>query len=186
MPKLPAPNSTEPFPVCTMRITNIGKWKLDLEYIFGVIPNKTYRVGPPRLYNMAYQLAFIKGLIDGDGWISMRNNINFGIGIGSCSKIVYWLQEVVEKNLFYSLRLRKILHKKTMCNKDYYVYTIAGRPASLLFCLLNSLPTPCLTRKWQNPQVLEIVAKHKSENPRLFEQMQDHINKLFISDSSTI
>jgi hypothetical protein len=185
-PKHPAPNSTKIFQVCNIRINNIGKWAQDLEYIFGVIPNKKYRVGPPRLHSIAYQLAFIKGLIDGDGSISYRSEKCFGIKFCGCAKeLMEWVYSTVEKHVIHSERQRKIFETKTDHGSDFYIYCIGGIPASLLYVLFDSLPTPCLPRKWQNPKILEIVAKHRAENPVLFAQMQDHINKLLATNTST-
>lgn len=144
-------------------ISNCLSWKDDLERNFGIIPHKTYRVVPQNFDNLEQELAFLIGLLDGDGSISTWGQKQIGINIQICSSslpIIEWVKKITDKlNLPSFSNRNNNIYKPD--NENCYYYTIRGVTAAFLFERLKSIDVPKLDRKWNNPVVLDIIEKLK-------------------------
>lgn len=80
------------------------KWVEDLN-LYGVIPNKTYTVKLPNNINSTLTSHLIRGLIDGDGWISSRSH---QVGICGTEELVTQVRDIFVKEL--SVYNVKVLH----------------------------------------------------------------------------
>ena len=122
-----------------------NKWLFDKLTSLGCVPRKSLIVSRPNI-EAVYFDAFLLGLFDGDGSISLNRTINqwkVSIGTGS-EKLVDWLGEILtSKQLIYSFEKRK---KK----RAYFFNVVLTGLAALSFLknLYNSNEGLCpLSRK---------------------------------------
>jgi len=148
-------------------ITRAISWKKSLENNFGIIQHKTKRFPPPDLKNNKEKIAYMKGYIDGDGCItiSSKENNQFTINICSCNKeLLVWMKSFVDNLTLPSIRsiptASNVLAEK---NKNAYTYGIRGYKAAIFHELCMRTKTPYLNRKWENPEILEIIKYWKSK-----------------------
>ena len=142
------------------------QWVADLERNFGVIPTKSHRLAPPNTRNDLLNACFILGYIDGDGSLSFSSEGNWTIAITSASPRVLEFVKAFCDRHFHPLWHS---HYSMVCHYDqHYVYSIKGYRAIQLFDFLRSLPVPKLRRKWENPEILRVIAERKARRPDLF------------------
>lgn len=132
---------------------------------FSIIPRKTYNYVEP---NIPKHLIpnYIKGMIDGDGWISIsrrKNYFVYQIGVCGGPEMMSWVFDRFKEfgfsnNLFYSEKITKP-----------YNYTLArvslhGLDNMLkLSEILNFREQPRLERKWSKIDALEQLVKERKE-----------------------
>lgn len=162
--------------VSTLGIFSIRKWMQDLEKNFGIRPDKTKRFVPPNLGNLKLELAFLKGYVNGDGWIIRNKCGKMTIGtVSSNLNILSWIHEKLLSltrpytQTYFQKRESTI---KTSTKKCFY-FTIDGFKAALIFEILSKINTPILERKWLNPKVLAYVATQKEKYPEIFQKINE-------------
>lgn len=124
------------------------KWRGDMENIWGLVPNKTLVLQPPKIENLELKLAYLSGMIDGDGWITTlrikgrtTNGIHIGVVSGSPS-VLEWMKDIFDKITPFDTKSKIIKRKKS------YSYTITGRRAYFIGKMFLTLDIPRLDRKW--------------------------------------
>lgn len=164
----------------SLRICDCKKWHQDLERNFGVVPQKTCRLGPPNMTSVKYKMAFLIGTIDGDGTLGVSktqydyNRIN--IGIVSCGiDYLKWFKETLEYYFPYKYNLdkdRRITdtgYENGKLKKAKH-FGISGYAAGIIIDCLSKIDCiPKLDRKWKNPRLWEVIDKYKKNRPELFE-----------------
>jgi hypothetical protein len=105
------------------------------------------------------QLAFLVGLIDGDGTVTPMDKERTGFHIGLCGAslpTLEWAQKLID-----SLKLPNISNRDQVIKKrdgeNCYYYSVGGVEAAFLFNLLKTINVPKLDRKWNNPIILTCV-----------------------------
>lgn len=134
--------------------------------------NKTFNLGQPyKLISENYQLAFLKGAIDGDGGIYCYDKTPLRFFIGNGSKVfVDWCKKIM---IEYSSKDKDItisditLGNTKPTNKcknpePFYRFTLNSRYAVRLYQKIIILKCPGLDRKWHQPSVLEYINKVKT------------------------
>lgn len=159
-----------------IRINHIEQMAEDLKNNFSIINNKTYRLGPPNLSSIELKLAYLIGLINGDGCIYFDNRIqNLSIYVVSSS------EEIIKfvKNTIESFNFPKGKNKQVNISfrNGCYKYTANGISAIYLFDLLRTINVPILSRKWNNPQTLNGISLVKKQHPDWFLTDLDGIRK---------
>lgn len=140
--------------VSTLSICSIRKWAEDLKRNFNIVTNKTFRLGPPNLQNDELKLAYIIGYLDGDGWLCLNSNkraLRIAY-VSSSYAILIWIKSVIE--MYFKLKTPKVYK---VINKNYYTYTIADKNSPHIFNKLKSIDVPKLSRKWENPEILNFI-----------------------------
>lgn len=137
-------------PCASLRITSKSIVQ-DLNNIFNIPSgNKNKRLLPLKNFSDINLLAFIKGYIDGDGWVG-RNKI------GICSpekELLKWI-----KYIFDTLVPHTNKNQKNAANvyteyvgklkTPFYKYQISGKRAFEIQNILKKCNTPSLNRKWE-------------------------------------
>jgi hypothetical protein len=146
-------------------------WIKDLENNFKIINNKGYRTDLPDIKEELIW-CFIRGYIDGDGYISYckigsKSNPNkkcLRIGIASESKIILEkIMNLVDSKFFARKKQKRGIIK---CKGEKTsVLRISGQKAVQMFLFMSRLNVPCLDRKWKNPKILELVREEINNNP---------------------
>lgn len=145
-------------PQCKIVFEGAHQWAASLKRHFGFDHNKTLRTLPPKLPSLKHRLAFLKGLVDGDGCIT-QDGTNKGISFSFCGvnrEIVQWVKDTVDSLELPSLSNRDASVAQREDESCHY-YRISGLTAAILHQILYRLPTPHLARKYENPKVMDIV-----------------------------
>lgn len=174
------------------------KWIKDLNKHWGIpFKNKTFNLKRPNITNIYHCLSYIKGLIDGDGTISM-STFNFKLVDGEnghfdnmridflgTQDLLLWVKEITDKILGFNERnTRKVrLERK---DSNIFNYRISGVDAIVLFRLLKEINTPYLIRKWNNPRILNLVNKEMHRYEKYYILAKNKINSLDIPSSQPI
>jgi hypothetical protein len=131
----------------------------DLEKHFGLIQNKTFRIPPPNIFDKDLIMAYILGLLDGDGCVYISNQNTLCITYTSASlAICEWMY-----NHYLSLNLKSL--RKTTFNmirkQNANTTSIQGARAvdfmkrAWIFIEKHNLPV--LARKWKKTDVLKYI-----------------------------
>lgn len=129
-----------------IRLTLNNKIFNDLKNNFNITPNKSLTLKPPTQLNKECSIAFIIGLIDGDGSIHYHPTSKIRLKISGTYEVLFWIKsifDVLEPK--YKRSLAKIQHRKITTSCDYCV---AGVRAIKLLNILNKINVPKLNRKW--------------------------------------
>ena len=165
-------HSTEMMSVSTLTISGCGKWYEDLKDIYNITPAKTFTLLPPNITDENLIWAYITGFLSGDGWIS--NKIKGGMRLGfvnASEALLVWIKKQLDKKFpLCQQHTGESLYSKI--NKhptgNYYQYYIEGVRAATIFDYLSNVRVPKLARKFENPEVLKIVAQYKEKYPQHF------------------
>lgn len=145
-------------------INRATKWAEKLKEHFGIVQHKTKRFPPPNLKNNIQKLTYLKGLVDGDGFVCTSGKKQvFMIGICSCNKeILIWIKDFIDNLGLPSLSQNGLSNIGTKAGDNAYYYSITGLRSAVLHEILIRIQTPYLKRKWENPKILEIIKYWKS------------------------
>lgn len=120
------------------------QWVTDLQTNFKITPRKSHTLQPPELSG-DLALAFIKGVIDGDGGIYRQTNSRgdyYTLKILGTSAMLTWIKAhidgLVSPNISPEVRPYSTVHVHQTC----------GVMAKQFLDVLAALPTPQLERKW--------------------------------------
>ena len=122
---------------------------------------------PINLENINNQLAYICGLINGDGSIFLITNGNYKsivISLLGTYSLLNWIKKVFENyiNSNIDCQIRKDEYSRV------FSLTIRGTNSLKLFNKMHSLNCIFLNRKWENPEILSYIEEKKKEHPELF------------------
>jgi LAGLIDADG-like domain len=168
-----------------LRINSADHLTDSLKNIYGITPQKTYRISPPNLTDLYLKLAYFRGYIDGDGTVCFINE-NDGMVIRIASEtyaILDWMKNLVDSLPIVGRREKAYEVNKTS-NADCYYIAFAGIRAIKLFLILHALPTPYLVRKWDNPKMLDYVARYRSKHDDLFADVDKFMADIKLDGSS--
>jgi hypothetical protein len=154
-----------------IRLNSIGRMADDLKNNFSITPNKTYRLGPPLgLGSIELKIAFLIGVINGDGCVHLNKGGSLGIKVyGSGIGLLKWVKEVFDSLNIFAPRKKKgnNLLDTTESNacKQIGFY---GVQAIYFYELVKKCPVPVLKRKWEQQKIEEFIIKLKKERPEWF------------------
>jgi hypothetical protein len=115
-------------------VDNLYKW-------WNITEKKSLTLEPPENLDTECRLAFIKGLIDGDGSIGYARNLKH---ISICG--TYDICNYVKRT--FDLLTPENNKADVRKNKTIFRYRISGSRTDKIFDILKALPTPELNRKW--------------------------------------
>jgi hypothetical protein len=148
----------------------------DLEKNFNIIPNKTYRLGPPILKDIELKLAYLVGYTNGDGCIAFdqKKGVSFRFQ-GAGKKLIEWCRD-----LFLSLKIKTPRNRIPSLldpsgSEACKLFVISGIAALRMYELLKLVPVPVLERKWIRPEIDEYIAAKKLKHPEYFAESIDSI-----------
>lgn len=130
------------------------QWVSDLQNNFNITPRKTFTLEPPENLNEENTTAFIRGFIDGDGFISYQSKTkdrrHFCWAIGACGTkammeyLKFWFDKWVPD------KRRKVSAQVggPYGDSKVFKYQVSGKRALLILNKLLSVETPYLKRKW--------------------------------------
>lgn len=142
--------------VARMQLSGVYSIVQDLFTIYNITPRKSFSLLPPNITTKENILAYIAGLIDGDGTIRVANvnaksNSNT-LRIELCGASEALLSWVASQMDFYyplSSSLASIEKSKVKGDQVKKTYSLTGSRASLLTLDVKKLQLPLLQRKWE-------------------------------------
>lgn len=118
-----------------IRLCHADKIVFDLNNKFNIFQKKSLTLEPPSLSGKN-ALCYIKGYLDGDGWITIYKNRIF-IGVCGTKGILEWIQNTLLENN----------HTKIFSRGNAYQWSISGEKAFYIKQKLDFCPRR-LDRKW--------------------------------------
>lgn len=128
---------------CDLQICDCKDFVENLQKYWNIAPRKTLTLMPPNLSDTKLMMAFISGLIDGDGWIYKDKEL-YNIGIMGTLELMTWV-----KNTFdYLVPLGSNCQLTHESNKNTYSYKVSGVKVYWLAKIFLSLDIIRMHRKW--------------------------------------
>lgn len=151
------------------------KWANDLKKYWNLGPRKTHILLPPNLHDLRLKIAYISGLIDGDGWITKSintkdgNDIDFIIGIMGTKELMKWIMETYK----FTVPNSEIKTIKETDSQNIGALNYINADVYWLGKIFLSLNIPRLERKWS--KIREWIDRVETEN--ISQRMKTEINK---------
>lgn len=121
----------------------------DLFNNFNIVPRKSSVLQPPNLESLNLKLAFIIGLIDGDGTIYVDSNGRLQISIVGTYEITSWICNIFNKLIpSKNKHIAKAKLRTDRGSFNHATYKITGYRAEAIFKILQQIDVPKLNRKW--------------------------------------
>lgn len=127
------------------------QWIKDLYEKYNITPAKSLTLKPPQELDLKNTMAFICGIIDGDGCIyeatNWKNETIIGCSIIGTQAILEWIKSIID----IQCPQHKMAHTKSevrLNKKGFYTYKFAGNRLKNFFYLIRELDLPILQRKW--------------------------------------
>lgn len=132
---------------------------------------------PVNLNDMDCCLAYISGIITGDGSIfptlmdGTKNHVKINL-VGTL-KMMEWCRLIFSKCLKRDIKTK--IQKKP--NENVHFFGVTGWKAMLLIEKINTLKCVKLDRKWLHPEVMDIINGYKKLRPDVFKSFfEDYEN----------
>lgn len=116
---------------------------IDLNNVWNITPNKSLTLKPPSSLDDNCALSYIKGILDGDGYICWNNN-RLSFGISGTFDILHWVKQRL--SIINTIFLDKKIYKHK--NSKMFSIVLNGKFAYEVLTVLKNINTPCLERKW--------------------------------------
>ena len=132
------------YPQAELRISGVSQWLIDLENNWHLTPKKTYTIQPPNLDALSHDqlLAYMVGLIEGDGHIRINNKTLLVSFVTASKPFAEWVTQVWGQ--LSGGEPAEYTHKTS---KAYYV-SLYGENARNLCRELMKVNVHRLNRKW--------------------------------------
>ena len=162
--------------ICELIFNGANKWKNDLFNNWNIISGpKSLTLEPPiHLNDLNHQLAYINGLISGDGAIFLSSykgrrmkqySQRFSINLVGTEKILVWCRNIIQS--VYPMDLDYIYK-----HGNIFKLAITGINAIKVFDILNRIDCIKLKRKWLNQEILSYITDTKLKFPHLFKTFE--------------
>lgn len=154
------------------QMTVSDEYRLDLERNFGIIPRKTKHLSPPNLPSLDMKIAFLIGLLDGDGCVHLNYRNSLSIGYTSCSRrAVEWYEMVMKLlNLPSIQRNTKIPKIRELTHAKAFFLAYSGARAVAFVKLVQSFAAhynlPILRRKWDTSELNAYIRRFEYHYPQ--------------------
>ena len=144
------------------------QWIADLKKHWNITEKKSLTLFPPNIIDLNFSLAYIVGLINGDGTIGLQKTKTknyFYLRLLGTKSLLDWVKLCFQTYLREPIRGTVHLERK---DSNIYNLQINGFQAIKLFKKMNSLSCVKLIRKWTNPVILELIVQYQIKYPHLF------------------
>jgi hypothetical protein len=140
-------------PMSFLEFSSAQQMVQDLKNNFNIVQNKTLVLEPPTKLNYENSLAFMVGLIDGDGSIILPSkpdkwgHIYPIINITGTQNLLEWAKEIFDKICPSMYGINAKVHP--IKGSRAFTYKVGGKRAYRILKELQKVPTPTrLARKW--------------------------------------
>jgi hypothetical protein len=128
-------------------------WAPMLKKHFNIVPNKTNLLLPPNITDQYLCLAYIVGLLDGDGSVHLISDRydSAQISMNGTYEVCDWVKDWFEK-IVPPHRIAKVNK-----NKSIYKHNVKGKRAIEIIRALRDIEVPKLSRKWEQSWLLSML-----------------------------
>lgn len=130
-----------------LRITLQKQTENDLA-IFGIVPNKTYCMLPPIHLQDEFALAYIIGLLDGDGSIYRTTDKYLRIKWTGRKDVLVWIKNIIDKK--FPTEKGQVANIFRVKNEECFSYCIGGNRSNRIYQSLKKIDVPKFERKWMS------------------------------------
>ncbi len=149
------------YPISYITFSAAQKWMADLQKHWNITPNKSLTLTAPNILHLDLSLAYIVGLINGDGSIGLQKTPNKNylyIRVLGTKTLLEWVKARFEEVLGASISGAV---RPERPDSSIYLLQVNGGQAITLFRVMNAIKECIkLRRKWENPEILKIVTPH--------------------------
>ena len=151
-----------------LTFSDAKKWSDDLQKSWNITENKSLTLTAPNFNKLNLSLAYLLGIINGDGTIGIQKSNNkeyFYIRLLGTRNLLEWAKNRFEE------ALKEKIDGEVHIERDgtsVYLLQVNGIQAVKLFEKMKVLNCIQLARKWKNPQILKLVEDYKSKYPNQF------------------
>jgi hypothetical protein len=136
-----------------LNISDMRTWGPKLAEIWNITPKKTLTLQPPNLTKYEDKLAYIQGVIEGDGCATFSQSLNVCgfnpvISITGTYDLLYWICQFMKEYFDKDFKPRKIKHSVV------FELGICGAASLELTKEILKLPTYKMSRKWDKMQFI--------------------------------
>jgi hypothetical protein len=144
--KIRKPHGKAKQDIAHLTISGVKQWFNDLYKLYSITPRKSLTLKPPNIIDINNKLAFIKGVIDGDGSIGIDSSSGqIYIQVVGTEYLLTWIKEIFDTICPSNNRIAKVIKCK---NANAFKFKIKGSRALNILDILNKIDTPFLERKW--------------------------------------
>ncbi len=126
-----------------------GKWHHDLFKNWSLTPRKTYTLQPPNLTDLKLILAYLVGLLEGDGTIHYSNDKKsancLALSFLGTKSLLLWIKDIFDKITPGNIEAQVHIERD---GANVYSYRIAGARAFFIAKMMLSLKVDKMERKW--------------------------------------
>lgn len=158
--------------VVQFKMTCSHEYCEQLKTNFGVTAKKTYYLAPPCSLSQTQKLAFMIGIIDGDGCIHINKRGGISLSFASASEnMTKWLLDSFLNLSLPSIRRNtKIPSYRALKHCKAYTFIVAGAQVVALIKLVQAFAAhyklPILRRKWDTTELNDYIKAFEAKYPQ--------------------
>lgn len=133
-----------------IEVCGAGKWIQDLQLNYNVTARKTLCLQPPVKLDASNSLAFICGLIDGDGTIYVGKDGRLQVSVVGTGEMLAWIQKWFDTLVPSATRLHALPRCRSDRGGTHWCYKVTGFRAAAIMKTLMDVDVPRMQRKWAN------------------------------------
>lgn len=132
---------------CHLVINSAHQYYHDLINNFGITPQKTHTMSPSTSMSWDNKLAFLIGLIDGDGCIHLNKRGCVSLSITGSKATCIWVKDIWDQILIHYgfKRLSNLYEYK---KRKAFSITVCADRAKVILNVLKKINVPKMERKW--------------------------------------
>ncbi len=125
-----------------IKIYSVPNMLTDLSSVFNIHDRKTKNLLPPLDLKGDNKISYIRGLIDGDGWV-FKSNKTLHVGCSGRENVLQWMSSTLSNDLgIHMPSVRRTSHG------DCFQLVVSGTKANLVYARLKAIDSSYLYRKW--------------------------------------
>lgn len=151
--------------VSKIKLAGVYKMVDDLAGIYNITPRKSHSLLPPNIETKENILAYLAGLIDGDGCIRITTkkeqpgSDTLRIELcGASEPLLYWMSLQIDAYYPFESSLSTITKATVKGKGAKKTYTVTGSRAALFALDIQKLNLPLLQRKWL--KAFDFISSH--------------------------
>jgi hypothetical protein len=151
-----------------LQISRAKQWIEDLNKHWNITTQKTYSLQPPNITDLNLCMAYICGIVNGDGSILVHNNSKFKmlrITMLGTESLLLWIKSIFEKFLDETLEANV---RPERSGARIFSYAISGFRAAKIIEYINALDCVFMDRKWKSEAVLNAIEILREKYPDKF------------------
>lgn len=152
----------------SLQISRAKQWIEDLNKHWNITTQKTYSLQPPNITDLNLCMAYLCGIINGDGSIGVYKNLKYKdlrISLLGTEPLLIWAKSIFEEFLGEPIGAKVRLER---VGARIFSFNIYGPNAAKIIKYINTLDCVFMDRKWKSEAVLNEIESLKQRYPKKF------------------